>query len=297
MTDIVGEAIPNWIMAGTSLFTLGAAVTAGIYAGKAAHWTEKQAHASNAQVEIAKKALEIARAEAKDAQDAARRQELETQAAYRRYEESKLDSAMPVVLATVKRSGWFLETKEAWEDGQWTPNWETFSQTRFFEEDQNYRIIFRIRLNVHLENTSQQIARVDIVDPAHGEVTVRGGESIIVPPHQERVFTWTRTFTPLMLATDNDINDAKNWLFDLTLWVRDLGMNVRDTYKFNSDLRLFQRDGSRLIVRPTPEHDWNENVAQPLPERIYERLESNRSMSVHLSGSGNLTAEAQQDPL
>lgn len=313
---------PDWIQAITSILTFLAAVAAGWYARRAAIYTKQQATASDEQVRIAKDALdvtkgqaiaaeshgsdqvalarenlEIARREIQATQEAAQRQAEEAQASFKNYQESKLDAAMPVILATVKRSGWFLETKEAWEDGQWTPNWETFSQARYFEESQNHTVIFRIRLNVHLENMSQQIARVDIVDSAHGEVSVRGGTSIIVPPQQERIVTWTRTFTPVMLASEDEINDPKNWLFNMTLWVRDLGMNVRDTYKFNSDLRLFRRDGSRLLVLPTPEHDWNENVAQPLPQRVYERLESHRSITAHLSGTGKPTGEAQQDPV
>ena len=68
-------------------------------------------------------------------------------------------------------------------------------------------------------------------------------------------------------------------------------MNVRDTYKFNSDLRFFSRDGSRLIVTPEPGRNWTENVAQPLQQRVYERLEATQLMTVHPSGSGSLTTD------
>lgn len=307
---------PDWIQAITSILTFLAAVAAGLYARRAAIYTKQQAGASDRQVQIAKDALavtkgqaaaaeahseqqvelarenlEIARKEIQAAQVAAERQAEEAQASYRSYEESKLDAAIPVILATVKRPGWFLETKEIWEDGQWPPTWETFTRARYFEEGQNLAVVFRIRLNVTLENVSDHIARVDIVDTAHGEVDVRGGVSIIVPPRQERTFTWTRTFTPVTLASEDEINDIKNWLFNLTLWVRDLGMNVRDTYKFNSDLRLFSRDGSRLLVRAEPEHNWTENVAQPLQQRVYERLETSHSGAMQLNATGSLTTD------
>ncbi|WP_104061123.1 hypothetical protein [Arthrobacter sp. 4R501] len=293
---------PEWIQAVTSVLTFLAAVAAGWYARRAAIHTKQQAEASDKQVEIAGQALEItrkqaaaaeehslesleiARQEAQAVQAAAARQVEEAKATYRRYEESKLDAVIPEVLATVRRPGWFIETKELYEPGRWTDHWEPFTGVQHFEESQRNEIRFRIRLNVVIENVSSKTARVDIVDLANGElVNIRSDEHLIVPPHQERVFTWTRSFTPGMLATEDEINDSKNWLFNLTLWVRDLGMNVRDTYRFNSDLRLFSRDGTRLVVRPEPEHNWTENVAPPLQNRVYERLETNRSITVNLS--------------
>ena len=184
-----------------------------------------------------------------------------------------------------------------YEPGRWTTSWEPFTRVQHFEESHHDKIIFRIRLNVVIDNVSSKSARVDIVDLANGELLDRrSDEHLVVPPHQERVFTWTRNFTPAMLATEGDINDSRNWLFNLTLWVRDLGMNVRDTYKFNSDLRLFSRDGSRLVVKPEPDHNWTENVAPPLQERVYERLEKNHSGTLSLSGSGGLSTDTSETP-
>ncbi|MDR6793608.1 hypothetical protein J2X12_003113 [Pseudarthrobacter oxydans] len=281
---------PDWIQAITSVPTLLAAIAAGLFAGKAAVYTKHQAQASNRQVEIALEALEITRTQAASAEEHANRQVEEAQDTYRRYEESKLDALMPVVLATARRPGsWFIETNEVWESGEWPPFWEPFTRIKDFDESQNYRVRFRISIKVELENVSNKIARIDIVDNSSGEVDVRGGEAIIVPPGQVRAFTWTRTFTPVILATQDEIDDPKNWLFSLTLWVRDLGMNVRDVYKFNSDLRFFSRDGSRLVVRPEPAFSWTENVAQPLQQRAYERLEANAATTLHLSGSGGVT--------
>lgn len=312
---------PAWIQAITSILTFLAAVAAGWYARRAALYTKQQAEASDDQVKIAKDALEItrvqaesaeehgnhqaeiaretlevARKEAQVAQVAADRQLEEAHAAYRRYEESRLDALVPVVLVIVRRPGNFIEMNENWDNvaNGWAGNWTPLNLTRYFEEDQ--RVIFRIRLNVEIQNVSAHAARVDILDPGNGEVSVRQGEPISIPPHGQTVFTWSRHLTPDLLRTDDEINDPKNAFFDLTLWVRDLGINVRDTYKCNSDLRLFARDGSRLVVFHEPEHTWTENVAQPLQHRVYERLEINRATAVNQSGEGTLAAEGQKDP-
>lgn len=321
-TDNVPD-VPAWIQAITSVFTLVAAIVAGYFAGRAAKYTKKQAEASDAQVRIAQHTLEVTRAqaaiaeehsnhqleigretlaiaqqEAKAAQAAAEQQVDEAKAAYRRYEESKLDAIAPAVLAKVRRRGWFLQTNELYEDdpSMWT-GWVTLSEPRYIDDAKREGIVFRIILDVTLSNVSEHIARVDIVDAPNANLhTARLNEPIVVPPHEERHFTWMRDLTPSVLATEEDINDAKNCYFQLTLWVRDLGMNVRDTYKFNSDLRLFSRDGSRLLVMPVPEHDWSENVAQPLQDRQYERLERDRSATANFSGSGNLTSSITKGP-
>lgn len=299
MIDVVGEAIPNWIVACTSFFTLVAAIFAGVFAKKAAHWTEKQAHASNDQVQIARDALEVARAEAKAAQDATVRQAEEAQATYRRYEESKLDAIIPVILATVRRPSWLIETKptEMYESVGWTPPWEWFTDKQHFDESQRNENRFRIRLNVLIENVSPHTARVDITNYASGEVIgVPPGEPLIVAPGRERVITWIRDITADMWAAEDQMNDPEKGYFNLTLWVRDLGMNVRDTYKFNSDLRVFDRDGSGVVLRPAPDRDWTESVAQPLQQRFYERLEKNRTMTVNYAGSGVLASDIQKNP-
>lgn len=307
--------IPDWIQAVTSILTFLAAVAAGLYARRAAIYTKNQAEASDRQVEIAADALEVTRAQAAAAEDhgshqveiaretldlarkeaqatqaSADRQVEEAQATYRRYEESKLDALVPVVLAKVGKAGSsFLETKEVTAKGGWSTSWSPFDFPRNFEESELDKVIFRLRLQVVIENNSEQIARVDITDPARGEVDVPSGTPLIIAPHQRTGFNWTRVLTPGMLATEDALQDSKNGLFDLTLWVRDLGMNVCDTYKFNSDLRLFSRDGTRLIVRPEPEHTWKIDVAQPLQQRSYQRLESARSMNLNLGGSGSLS--------
>jgi hypothetical protein len=60
MVDIAWEGIPNWVVAVSSFLTLGAAIFAGVFAGRAAHWTKAQAEASQRQVDLAHEALTVA---------------------------------------------------------------------------------------------------------------------------------------------------------------------------------------------------------------------------------------------
>jgi hypothetical protein len=303
------------IQAVTSILTVLAALAAGFYARRAAIYTKNQAQASHQQVEIAADALEVTRAQAAAAEDhgnhqielarqtlevahheaqaaqaAADRQVEESQAAFRRYEESRLDPLVPVVLATARYRDTLLDT-QGWDTGSGTLGWTPLRYENELGPHNRLdpQIVFRVELFVTLENVSDQIARVDIVDPVGGETDVRPGTSLIIPPGDKCDFRWTRTSTPVMLTTDEEINDPAKCSFNLTFWVRDLGMSVRDTYRFSGDLRLFQLDGSRLIVRPEPEHTWKQNVAQPLQQRVYERLEHHRATTANFSSTGTLT--------
>lgn len=275
-TDISWEGIPNWIVAVTSVLTLLAAMTAGYFAGQAAKWTKQQAEASDEQVEISKAALTVAHEEARLAQEVAARQRKEADEAYRNFAESRLDRLAPTILATanMRRSGG-LRVYKTDDFSTWT--FQRNVEETYTEEAQR-KLQFRLRLVIHFQNVSDQIARISIVSAALGELEDHPpGREIIVPPHEKASYAWERVWTPEMLMTEEEIHDPDKWLFNFKFWVQDLGMNVRDTYLFNGDLRYFERDGSRLIVRAAPEHYWTENVAVPLPERAYQRLHEVRS--------------------
>lgn len=272
MVDIGWEGIPNWIQAGSAVLTLAAAIFAGVYAGKAAHWTKKQAESSKEQVRIAEDALTVAKSDADAARLIADRQREEAELAYRRVVESRLDDLAPTIFALARpRVSQPLETRYRLEDGRWTP-WLPHQEVESFEQDQNLDVEFQFRFEITFRNTSGVIARVDVVDLSKGSLGLAPGRPIVLPPDEERSFVWTRRFTPVMLSSQEEIDDPQNWLFSLTFWARDIGMNVRDIYKFNGDLRVFARDGSRLVVRPHPEHRWDMEVAVPMRERFYERI-------------------------
>ena len=260
---------PEWIQAHTSIGTLAAAIAAGYFAYRAAHWTKKQAKASKRQVAIAGGALIVAQGEAQVAREASEQQRVEADAAYRRFAESRLDTLAPVVFCVASPIGPWLEVGRPSERGQRTGYQEVAATS--FEESQQEGLRFRTVLNIELRNVSDQIARIDIVGTANGEILPSAGE-IFLAPGQTSVYRWVRYLTPAVLQAQADIDDPKKWCFNLSLWVRDLGQSVRDTYAFSGDLRLFGRDGTRLTVRTEPELVWTENVATPLGTRVYERL-------------------------
>lgn len=85
---------------------------------------------------------------------------------------------------------------------------------------------------------------------------------------------WQRTISRAALRSGEDLVRPENWWMTVELWVRDLGMNVRDTFRFSGDFRHFALDGSRLIVDPELPFAWEENIAEPTSPRIYERLDA-----------------------
>lgn len=286
MVDLVGEGIPNWIMAVTSFFTLGAAIFAGVFARRAAHYTKEQAVASHEQVRIGDQALKIAQEDALAAQDASLRQLREAERAYRNFAESRLDALAPVILAsaapydTATPQGYatklWLEVHRLEEPNtaggydRWS-SWEPV--TNAYYESGESGVEFRTQLVMRFNNVSDKVARISVIDPGNGEVQdLRSGTDLVLMPRETKSIVWIKRWGLGMLATEVGLNDAKNWLFNLEFWVRDLGMNVRDTHKFNGDLRLFERDGSRLLVKDKPYFAWAEDFATPLPGRVYERL-------------------------
>ena len=86
---------------------------------------------------------------------------------------------------------------------------------------------------------------------------------------------WIRTISSGALREQSGIDQPAHWLFNLRFWARDLGMNGRDEYVFNGDLRFFRRDGSRLIASPAMiPFPWVDNIATPIWPRTYERLDA-----------------------
>ncbi|HEX4401547.1 MAG TPA: hypothetical protein VHZ98_09490 [Galbitalea sp.] len=277
MVDIAWQGVPNWIVAIASVLTLGAAITAGVFAGKAAHWTKEQAESSKKQVQIANDALVIAQQEAEVAQNALRLEQLETERANRRLDESRLDALAPTIyaratLGTSDDATKYLLVRHRVSETEQQPDWEKVEAP--FELASDEGAAFRTTLTITFTNVSERLALIDITDPVNGEMDLRQGTSIVIPPHDTRAVVWTRTFSSYALADDAGINKPEYWLFDLTFWARDLGMNVRDAYKFNGDLRFFERDGTRLIVKTEPPFPWTENIAVPLPGRVSERLDT-----------------------
>lgn len=276
--SLVEPTVTDWIAVVVGALTLLAAVAAGFFAGRAAHWTKVQAEAADEQVGLARSALVVAQQEAKDARAEIARQREEAQIAARRLAEARVDASMPTVLAratpgiNVSTFHDMLEIGRLDDasPGQWT--WATVDNQLDLPDDEE--VLFRTNVTVHLKNVSTQIAQVAIIDPAQGEVSVRSGDSVLVPPHEEEIFTWSRVLRMAAFRTDKGVNLPEHSLMNMKLWVRDLGLNAYDVVLFNADLRFFVRDGSRLIVKTEPPYPWQENVGQPLPDRVYDRLDA-----------------------
>ncbi|MGC0371309.1 hypothetical protein [Microbacterium sp. SLBN-111] len=264
--DVAWEGLPNWISAVTGTLTLFAAITAAVFAGWAAHWAKQQAEAARAQTHTATEQLHLARDEATEARRQLDQQERKAVITERRQTEARLDTIAPLVIATARRhnlmrsfQGSFVEVKHR--------------QELEAEED----VFFRTSAAITFRNLSSTVARIDVVDSAQGELSVRSGEGIILSPGEQTQVSWQRVVARAALRTPEDLGRREHWLMTVEFWVRDLGMNVRDTFRFGGDFRHFRLDGSRLIVDPTPQFPWEDNVAEPTGPRIYERLDAGLS--------------------
>lgn len=290
MIDIVWEGWPNWISAGTSALTLIAAIFAGIFAAKAAHWTKEQAEASDDQVTIARaglaqaaeqfeKQLAVAREELALTAGEADRQRQEAERANRRLTESRLDALAPVIYARATPGVGGSPGMQPLAYRDLTPGAEPREDWRSVDTEMHVgadkMLIFRTALLIEFVNISDRLAHIDVIDYAAGESPeLKQGQTLVVLPNSSKTITWTRQLTSQGLGDDIQVNDPRHWLFNLKFWARDLGFNVQDTYMFNGDMRYFSRDGSRLVVAPQPSYPWTENHAALIPGRVYERLDA-----------------------
>lgn len=278
MVDIWGEGVPNWIMAVSTLLTLGVAGVAAFFAYKAAHWTKDQAEASRDQAKYAREALDVAQRDSELATETSEHQRAEADRSYRLLVQAQLDALMPVVLATAEPGdpgpeGFYLWARR---DGggsggnAWAPVTETLEIPR------GERYWFRFTAELSFQNISGTVARINIVNNAGGKFldhTEGSMPSLVVPPYGERALTWTRFWPSDGLYRDGAPHDPETESLNMNFLVRDQGLNVRDTYEFLADLRFFSKDGSRLIVKSQQAFPWRESVASPLPGRGYERLD------------------------
>jgi len=265
-----GEYVPNWIVAATGALTLVAAIAAGIFAGRAAHWTRKQAEATDKQVEIATTELGIAVAEAKASRDDAAYQRASAEAALQRSEQARLDALLPTIYAEGRPAQPMAVEFARSIEGE-LDLWDWIDEpTEFGPDDQ---VKFRMSVRLDFTNLSDFPARIDVADPDFGEVEkLHQGIPFFLTAGETRTLYWRRVITQLALKDEQGIHSPEHTGFKLGFEVRDIGMNVRETYRFSGDLRYFSRDGSRLTAdnKTLP---WPDSVAAPV-ERVYERWAS-----------------------
>lgn len=171
--DVFWDGVPNWIVAVTGVLTLLAAATAAVFAGPAALWTKKQADSSRRQAEIADAHLVLAQTEARASAARLDEQREEARQTERGQTEMRLDAIAPIILATARRVNLLVQTSPAGD-----LNMVTHEMT---VDDQEWSL-FRTAATITFTNVSSKIARVDIVDPAQGELSIRSGEPIVLAP-------------------------------------------------------------------------------------------------------------------
>lgn len=267
----MGPTVTDWIDAGTGVFTLAAAVAAGFFARSAAHWTKEQAQSAQHQVDIANDALAVARSDADVARALADDQRREFEEAARRVAEDRVDAKMPTVLIWATPGSRTARLVQRGQYGVGELHWEGVESDGELTEAER-DVPFRLTTTFHVENLSDQIARVALVDPSGGEHDIPGYEGLLVRPHSRESFTWWKVVSAGSLRTEEEVHQQT--IARPKLWVRDLGYNAYDIVEVVLDLRVFARDGSRLRVSPGSALPWAESVGMPSPERVYDRLDA-----------------------
>lgn len=260
MTDVWAETIPNWVVAGTGVLTLAAAIFAAHFAWKAANATRDQATTGEDQLKLARQQADAAEAEA---------QRMNRQAA-----EARLDTRAPTIIARA-----FLPVEELLM-AQAVPAQEfhPVSPESFAAGGSDDAIItFRTGVRIVLENVSDKPARVKISDLDGGSI-VNGppGNSYVLGPHEQEKVMWQRTVLSAELYADGGLEDPRRSFMRVALWVWDMGAEVRDTHHFDADLRFYARAEGRLLASPQLVTPWNEHVATLDPDRFYARLDADR---------------------
>lgn len=273
--DLIGEGVPNWVMAVTGVLTLAAAVAAALFARSAAKHAGEQVKEAAKQTAEAHRQVELAEKQEAIAQRTLRAQAQESwrqhEAAVRvetRALEARLDERMPFIIARAKLTFSNLFVRSSDRD-EWI---EVEATQRMHGNDAP---AFKQQVSLRFENVSSMPARIDIVDAAHGELEgLPSGEPLVVAPGGSAQLRWIRVVDGRALVADDDVESPDVWLFNLRFWVRDLAMLVRDEYLFSASLRHFSRDGSALVASPLEPSAWpaGQSIASLLPDRTYERL-------------------------
>lgn len=252
------EQLPAWIAATATSLAFLAAVVAGLYARKAAIHTGEQAQAARAQLRLAG--------------------------------ESKLDALTPLIYAVARPEDhphWLryaVPSGEARYRSSTDPSngWEwgyfpSISGQDSSEHDvTTKRGFFRFSVLVDFHNASTVVARVEFPEQA-GAVYSMGNQLvdwpvIVLPDKQFRVL-WRHVIPWQAFANDATFTDEANTSFRFHFHVRDLGLNVLDTYRFKADLTLFSRseNGSLINVSVRPKVAWEHTVAVLGEDREYTR--------------------------
>lgn len=278
--------LPEWISILVTAGALSAATYAGYWARRAAAETKRQADSAHDQVEVSREQAAAAAQQLLVAREDLERQQAVTDQATKTLREQRLDAFAPVVmgiarplrdgppLVTVTETRYAQEatpadlTHQAWAP---VPDGGTLIHppTTDYSGD-----IVRLVVAIEFTNYSNVPARIAFGgQEMHEIVDWKQGREMYLAPGGSKVVHWMRRISALQVAdrltAPSDTNQYLD-LMKLEFLVRDLGMRVWDTYRFNADLRVFSADGSRVTAMPGPFHSWEEDVATPIGDRGYD---------------------------
>lgn len=292
MVDVnVGwEGLPNWIAATATLSAL-------LFAWRAGHWAKQAAGSTRAQAEAAGEQVAAANAQVERAErgltQAGKQFEQQLAVAQEELEltrKSNLEAVLPVIFATATpksevpevngtTSRRLLEIRRMMETD---PRWLDYDPVRTRTAiEPNEQLQLRIRMLLTFENVSDEIAVVSVNGGILGGQLHSWDVENFIKPKCSRSTTWERQYRLEDLATPEQINDASNWNFNVEFCVRDLGSRIAQYLRFNADLRVFERDGTRLVLLPEPSNIWVQNVAEPV------RLEYWKLIQPKAEGTGS----------
>lgn len=274
--DFWGEVVPSWLMvaasAGTlwvSAGTLVAAVVAGIYAGRAAIATREQADAAKGDLDIASRSLALAEAEAREARE-------ERAVAALWSAQRRADEQAPEVIASATPEVDSQHGGFGFMEGGYASGW-VLTPTRTSHGEDEPRTDYRLGVRVAFHNYGSTPARIDLVNLDGGEVERREQRwppmsPLYVMPGGVEEIVWRRTVSTDALHGADAAALRDLAAFRLSFFVRDIGGNVRDEYRFSGVVAKFERLVTRVVVAHTRRESWSERVAVPVG-RQYERLE------------------------
>lgn len=284
MTDLWAETVPNWIVAGTGVATLGAAIAAAVFAKRAAKAGAAAASSTRDQADTAKAGHTHATETAKRQEEAtgdqlalarqqAARAEADARFSRRQAVESRLDARAPVVVPR----GYLSPSGHIRISTQEDPDYAVIDEATFVDNPSS-DAKFQVAVDLYVANVSDQPALVEIGSYDGGSfLRKQRGEFYVINPGENEVLMWEREYSATEFGSEESIGDASRSRMRVVLWVSDLAGEIRDTYTYDADLSFFRRAQDRLLVTPQPTVPWRETIAKLNPERLYARLDSERN--------------------
>jgi hypothetical protein len=230
---------------------------------------EAQAEAFQTQIEATREQSRIARDSLEAVRHEARRAERAT-------EESRLDRSAPQVIMRLTRSPEKYCVVQGIAAGRLAQEDVVYpDMTRTFEDAaalNSIRIVANLVLKI--ENYGSHPARIDFINLP--EIDWPQGLPLILLPGLTKVLRWRRATS---VAAEH-VNGGQSTfsVVQPEIWVRDLGMNIRDTFGTNIGLGWFGHDGSRLTL--TPAEPDGEPYLIPIGRRLYEQLDSKQVVAL-----------------